>query len=59
MKSFKTYIVRLTSNSCYGTNQDYYYRTEAAAKTQAADLRRWYGENTSQNIQIITINEEG
>lgn len=50
MKTYTTYIVHLTSSSRYGSNKDYYYRTEAEAKQQAADLREWFKNIPSQKV---------
>ena len=50
-KKNTTYIVHLTSNSRYGANQDFYFRTEAEANRRAAELREQF-KNTSQQILI-------
>lgn len=51
-KTTTTYIVHLTTESGRGSNQDYYYRTEAEAKRQAAELREWFKNIPSQKITI-------
>lgn len=42
--------VRSPNTGAYGTNQDYYFRTEAEANTELENLRRWYGPDTNQTF---------
>ena len=58
-KTLITYTVHLTSNSRYGTNRVYYFRTEAEAKNEAASLRRWYDNTPTQKIHIESHTREG
>jgi len=56
MKVQTTYIVHLTSNSRYGSNQDYYFRTKAEAKRHASELREWFKNVPTQKITITSHN---
>lgn len=49
-KNNTTHIVHLTSESRHGSNQDYYFRTEAEAKRHASELREWFKNVPSQKI---------
>lgn len=52
MKIHTTYIVHLTSDSRYGSNQDHYFRTEAEAKRYASEAREWFKNVPSQKITV-------
>ena len=55
-KLHTTWVVEVRSprSGAYGTNKDYYFRTEAEAKSEVAELRRWYGPNTTQTFKITS-----
>ena len=48
----ETYLVKLRSASRFGSNKTFYYRKPKAAERKARELKQWYRNVPTQQIEL-------
>jgi hypothetical protein len=52
-KTATTYIVEIRTTSRYGLNEDRYFRNEAEARREIAELKEWF-KNCKQTFNLTS-----